>query len=83
MTAWLLATLAMAPPLALIAVMCLRGPIGRRLAAVQLASSIGVLALVSMTFAFGQASSIALALTLGLLTLPVTLLFATFVERWL
>lgn len=83
LSAWLIAAVALLPPLALVVLYCGRGAIGRRLAAVQLASSIGVLMLVIMTFAFGQASSIDLTLTLGILTLPATLLFAVFVERWL
>ncbi len=82
-SAWLVATIALLPPLALTVIACGRGAVGRRLAAVQLASSIGVLVLVVMTFAFGQASSIDLALTLAILTLPANLLFAVFVERWL
>ena len=83
MNPWLLATLALVPLLALMVVMCGRGPVGRRIAATQLAGSLGALTLVSMTFAFGQASSMDLALTLGLLTLPASLLFAVFLERWL
>ena len=83
MTPWLIAVIAIMPPFAWVALMCARGPIGRRLAAVQLAGSIGVLAMAAMTFAFGQASSIDLALTLAFLTLPATLLFAMFAERWL
>lgn len=80
---WLFATLALIPPFCIIVLMCLRGAIGLRLAAVQLASSTGALLLVAMTFAFDQASSIDVALTLGFLTLPATLLFALFMERWL
>lgn len=83
MTAWMLATLALTPPLCLMVLLCGRGPVARRLAAAQMASSVGALALVAMSFAFDQASSIDLALTLGLLTLPATLLFALFLERWL
>ena len=48
----------------------------------QLASSIEVLALVAMACAFGQASPTDLALTLGILKLLATHLFAAFVERW-
>lgn len=83
MNAWLIAVVALAPPLAVAVVMCERGSLHARLAAVQLASVVGVLALVCMTFAFDQASSIDLALTLALLTLPASLLFAVFTERWL
>lgn len=83
MSAWLIATLCLAPPLALLVAMCARGPLARRLVAAQAASSVALLLLIAMTFAFGQASSIDLAMALGLLTLPASLLFALFVERWL
>lgn len=83
MTAWLWAAIALLPPLALAAVFCARGTLGRRLAAVQLTGSLGVVELVVATFVFSQPSSIDLSLTLALLTLPATLLFAVFVERWL
>jgi multicomponent Na+:H+ antiporter subunit F len=39
--------------------------------------------LAMLSFAFGQASSTDLALTVALLSLPGTLVFALFVERWL
>ena len=81
--AWLLATVGLLAPLCLVVLMCARGSAGRRIVAVQLASSLTALALVAMSFALGQASSIDLALALGLLTLPATLLFSVFLERWL
>lgn len=83
MSAWLAAAIAFLPPLALAAVYCARGSLGPRLAAVQLAGSLGAVELVAATFVFGQPSSIELPLTLALLTLPATLLFAVFMERWL
>jgi multicomponent Na+:H+ antiporter subunit F len=83
MTAWLAAAIALLPPLALAAVFCARGTLGRRLAAVQFAGSLGVIELTAATFVFSQPSSIELPLTLALLTLPATLLFAVFMERWL
>jgi hypothetical protein len=83
MSAWLIASIALTPPIGLMVLMCARGSLGRRLAAAQCASSLGTLALVAMSFAFGQASSIDLALALGLLTPPAALLFAVFTERWL
>lgn len=83
MSAWLAAAIALLPPLALAAVYCARGSLGLRLAAVQLAGSLGAVELVAATFVFGQPSSIELPLTLALLTLPATLLFAVFMERWL
>lgn len=83
MNAWLVISLvllaAMAAPLAMAAT----GPLRRRLVAVQLIGAIGLWALVAMSFALNASSAIDLALMLGLLTLPATLLFAVFAERWL
>lgn len=83
MTAWLLAASGLVPPLAVAVVMCARGTLGHRLAAVQLTSALAVLLLVLMTFAFEQASSMDLALTMSFLSLPAALLYALFLERWL
>jgi len=54
------------------------GPIHLRLVAVELATSLAVL--LAFAFAFDQASSIDLALTLALLTLGGTLILALFRE---
>lgn len=83
LTAWRLAAVAFLPPLALAVLMCARGTLGQRLVAVQLAGTLATLLLVVMTFAFEQASSMDLALTLSLLAFPAALLYALFVERWL
>jgi multisubunit Na+/H+ antiporter MnhF subunit len=80
---WLIALTALLPALACAIWMAGRGAPGRRLAAVQLGSAFGALMLGVASFAFAQASSMDLALTLGLLSLPATLLFAVFLERWL
>jgi len=83
MTVWMLATLGLLPPLAAVLLAACRGSTGNRLVAVQLASTMAVLLLALMTFAFDQSSFIDLALVLALLTLPGTLLMALFLERWL
>lgn len=83
MSPWVLAVIALLPPFGLMVLMCSYGPVGRRIVAAQMVTSIGVLALVTMTFAFDEASSIDLALVLGLLCLPASLLYALFLERWL
>ncbi len=83
MTVWRLAATAFLPPLAVAVLMCARGTLGQRLAAVQFAGALAALLLVVMTFAFEQASSMDLALTLSLLALPAALLYALFLERWL
>jgi multisubunit Na+/H+ antiporter MnhF subunit len=82
-SAWLLAAIALIPPLVVAVAMCARGPVGARLVAVQFAAALAVPLLVTLTFALGEASSIDLALSLALLGLPATLLFAVFAERWL
>lgn len=83
MTAWLAAVIALLPPLAAALVLCCRGGTANRLVAVEFATSVAALILVAMSFAFGQPSEIDLALSLALLALPGTLIFAVFVERWL
>ena len=80
---WTLAALAVFPPLlaAVLAAGLLSIP--QRLVAVQLATSLSVLLLIILSFSFAQPSSIDLALSAALLTLPGTLLLALFLERWL
>ena len=80
---WLLATIALLPPLAAPLFACARGSAAQRLAAVQLLTTIGVLILVTLTFVLAEASSIDLAVTFGLLGVPGSLLFAVALERWL
>jgi multisubunit Na+/H+ antiporter MnhF subunit len=79
---WLVAGVATVLALALPVSAALRGGVGHRLAAVQMASVVTSWALAELSFAFGQPSFLDLALTLGLLSLPGSLLFAMFLERW-
>ena len=83
MTPWMAATIVLVPALAIPALAACRGSTAERLVAVQLATCVATLILVLMTFAFDQSSFVDLALTLALLTLPGTLIIATFLERWL
>ncbi|HEX4024934.1 MAG TPA: hypothetical protein VHX52_09570 [Steroidobacteraceae bacterium] len=83
MRAWLLASLGLVPPLLCAVVLAGRGTVAGRLIAVQLAGSVATFLLVALTFAFAQPSSIDLALALGLLALPGTLVLVLFYERWL
>ena len=80
---WLMASLAVLPPLGLCLTYCSRGRVVERLIAVQLATSVGLLSIIALTFALGEPSSIDLALTMVILSLPATLMFAVFLERWL
>lgn len=83
MTAWTVAALALIGPLVIAVVAAGRGNPALRMVAVQLASTVGILLAIALTFVGDQSSSIDLALALALLTLPATLLFALFEERWL
>ncbi|MGN6314603.1 MAG: monovalent cation/H+ antiporter complex subunit F [Rhodanobacteraceae bacterium] len=83
MSAWLIAALALLPALVAGVVCAGRGAVARRLVAIQFATSVSVLLLVVLDFAFDQPSSMDLALTLALLSLPGTLLLVLFQERWL
>ena len=83
MTVWMGATIGMLPPVAAALAMALRGPVGQRLVAVQLATALASLLLALMTWAFDQPSFVDLSLTLVFLSLPGTLLMALFLERWL
>lgn len=83
MIAWTLAAIALLPPLGLAILASGFGPAAGRLSGIQLASSLGLLIAVALSFAEDQASAIDLALALAVLTLPASLLFALFEERWL
>ena len=83
MTIWLGATLGLLLPMLAAILAAGRGAAGARLLGIQLATSLATFLLVAMSFTFDQPSSIDLALTLALLTLPGTLLFCLFEERWL
>ncbi|MGN6789158.1 MAG: monovalent cation/H+ antiporter complex subunit F [Rhodanobacteraceae bacterium] len=83
MSAWPIAALGLLPPLIAAVVCAGRGAVAQRLVAIQFATSLSVLLLVVLDFAFDQSSSMDLALTLALLSLPGTLLLALFQERWL
>jgi multisubunit Na+/H+ antiporter MnhF subunit len=80
--AWTLALLLLVPPLVAALAMSWRGPVGTRFVAVQLAGSVGIVAMAAMTFAFDQPSSVDLAVTFGVLSVTASLLYAVFAERW-
>jgi hypothetical protein len=83
MTPWLIATLGLLPPLAVVVWHAMRGGLAALLVTVQLATSFTSLIIVLVSFAFDEPSILDLALTLGFLSLPATLLLALFAERWL
>lgn len=83
LAAWMLATVALLPALAIAVVRCAVGPVPDRVVAAQVVAALSIIILIAMSVAFELSSSIDLALTSGVLTLPASLLFALFVERWL
>jgi len=83
MPMWLVSVVALLPPFFAAIVSAGRGSPGSRLVGIQLATSLAIIILIALSFTFDQASSIDLALCLAILTLPGTLLFALFYERWL
>jgi multisubunit Na+/H+ antiporter MnhF subunit len=80
---WAVAFLALLPPLAAALWRCSRGPIAARLVAVQFTTTLAAIAVAVASFAADQPSYVDLALALGLLSLPGSLLMAAFVEQWL
>ena len=83
MTPWLAGVLLLVPALVVPTTVALRGDANNRLVAVQLASALSALLLALMSFAFDQSSSVDLALSAALLSIPGTYLYALFMERWL
>lgn len=83
MSPWAVATWGLLPALVVPVLVSFRHEAATRLVAVQFATVISSLLLVLMSFAFDQSSYVDLALALGVLTLPGTLLMAVFIERWL
>ena len=83
MTSWMIATLALLPPFAAVGFHANRGGLSQRVVAIQLATSLAIMALTLLTFALDQSSFMDLPLALSLLSLPGTLLAVLFLERWL
>lgn len=83
MSPWLAAFALCIPPFALAAWRALSGRAAQRLVAAELAAGVGTLMLVLSSFAWPHDGLIDLALALGLLTIPGTLAFTHFFERWL
>jgi multisubunit Na+/H+ antiporter MnhF subunit len=81
MNVWLAAAIALLPALGGCAVVAMIRDLADRLVALELATVITVFALMALIVAFDQPSFIDLALTLALLSLPGSLVYAHFVER--
>jgi multisubunit Na+/H+ antiporter MnhF subunit len=75
--------MALLPPLGITVAAGLRGTVGARFVAFQLAASIAAIIMILFTFATDQVALTDLGLTMVLLGLTGTLLYAVFLERWL
>lgn len=62
---------------------CVRGDAVNRLVALEAASTLCVVILLTLSEAFHRVPFVDLALTLALLTFAAGLVFARFLERWL
>ena len=83
MSIWLAAAIALLPPLAVAVWGATALPLADRLVSVALASAIAGQAMIMLSFAFDQDSTLDVPLTLAFLSLPGTLLLAVFLERWI
>lgn len=83
MSIWLLAVIALLPPLFVPLAVAMRADASNRLVALQMATGLAAFILALMSFAFDQSSFIDIALCTTLLAVPGTFLFATFMDRWL
>jgi multisubunit Na+/H+ antiporter MnhF subunit len=80
---WLVATMGFLLALVPAALVIFRGGRFDRLVALELATTVTVLALISLACALERPSYLDVALTLALLAFPGTLAFAITLERWL
>jgi multisubunit Na+/H+ antiporter MnhF subunit len=83
MNVWLFATGLLLLALVPCAVVAFRATVLDRLIAVELAGTIATLLILTLAQGLGRPSIFDLALALALLSVPGTLLYAYFLERWL
>jgi multisubunit Na+/H+ antiporter MnhF subunit len=83
MNRWLTAAAALLPALAAAGLMAATADLANRFVALQLAGAVTVFMLMLLAVGYDQPSFIDLGLTLVLLSLPGTLAYAHFLERWL
>jgi multisubunit Na+/H+ antiporter MnhF subunit len=83
MTAWVACGAALAACVIWPGLVLLRARLAAALVAMEMAGVLASLALFALSLGFGQPSFVDLSLTVALLGVPGTLVFAYFVERWL
>ncbi len=83
MNVWLIATGVLLAALLPCAIVAFRGAAMDRLIAVELAGTITTLLILTLAQGLGRPSIFDLALALAALSVPGTLVYAHFLERWL
>lgn len=83
MNVWFLATGVLLLALLPCALVAFRAEVLDRLVAVQLAGTLGTLAILTLAQGLGRSSIFDVALALALLCVPGTLVYVYFLERWL
>lgn len=83
MNAWLVAAIALLPPLAVAVAAASFGMPSMRLVAVPFAGALVVLLLLLLPMAVAQPSFLDLALALAIASFPGLVVYAHFLERWL
>jgi multicomponent Na+:H+ antiporter subunit F len=83
MNVWLLATGVLLLALVPCAVVAFRAAVMDRLIAVELAGTLAALLVLTLAQGLGRPSLFDVALALALLSVPATLVYAYFLERWL
>ena len=83
MNVWFAATLCLMLCLVPCVVVAVRGKLGDALVALEIASAVAVLALLTAEQGMERQTFFDVSLALAVLTLPATLLFLRFYRRWL
>ena len=83
MNLWLFAGAAVSAALLLCANMCLRGPVERRLAGMEMAAFLVIFAMVLFTVGFGRLSFMDLPLALAIMSFGGTFVFVRFLGKYL
>jgi multisubunit Na+/H+ antiporter MnhF subunit len=83
MNIWFLAAIALTIGLAICGIVIVRAPLMDRLIALELVGILSTLIFMLLAQGLGQEIFYDMALTLAVLSLPGTLVFVHFLERWL
>ena len=82
MNLWILAVILLQLGLIICALVSLRGTLPESIVAMEVSSVIGVISIAVLAEAVGRPAWFDLAIALALMSLPGSLVFLTFMERW-